>query len=91
MHLYNPETEVVVTQNDAMPRDWTYPTTLWMAGEVVSETVTLDVAEVPEGTYHLGVGWYDPGTGDRLTATAPDPKMVQANRVTLDEPVRVAP
>ncbi len=91
VHLYAPQTETVVAQSDAMPRDWTYPTTLWMAGEVVSETVTLDLAKIPEGTYRLGVGWYDPETGDRLTAVTPDPQATQANRVTLGETVHVAP
>ncbi len=60
VHLFNPETEQVLAQDDAMPRSWTYPTSWWVAGEVVSETVTLDLNAVPPGTYRLAVGWYDP-------------------------------
>jgi hypothetical protein len=89
VHLYDPTTEAVLTQDDAMPRDWTYPTTLWVAGEVVSETVTLDLTGIVEGTYRLGLGWYDPETLDRLPAKASDSAVVASDRVTLKEPVRV--
>ncbi len=84
VHLYDPVTEEVVTQNDAMPRDWTYPTSLWAEGEVVSETITLDVSAVPAGTYRLGLGWYDPDTLDRLPAKSDADGAVQDDRVTLE-------
>ncbi|HQE92580.1 MAG TPA: 6-pyruvoyl-tetrahydropterin synthase-related protein [Anaerolineae bacterium] len=88
IHLYEPTTEVIAVQDDAMPRAWTYPTTWWAAGEVVSETVTLDVSAVPPGDYRLGVGWYDPATLDRLPATDAGGQPQPLNRVTLDAPLK---
>ncbi len=94
VHLYDPATENIVAQDDAMPRAWTYPTTWWAASEVVSETVTLDVSDradagaVPPGEYRLGVGWYDPATFDRLPATNAAGQPHPLNRVTLDATVK---
>ena len=84
VHLYDPATENIVAQDDAMPRAWAYPTMWWAAGEVVSETVTLDASSVSPGDYRLGVGWYDPATFDRLPATDTAGQPHPLNRVTLD-------
>jgi hypothetical protein len=88
VHLYDPATEIIVAQDDAMPRAWAYPTTWWAAGEVVSETVTLDISAVPTGEYRLGVGWYDPATFDRLPAIDAAEQPHPLNRVTLDATVK---
>ena len=71
----------ILAQDDAMPRAWTYPTSWWAAGEVVSETVTLPA---PPGDYRLGVGWYDGDTGVTLPATAADGTLWADNRVLLN-------
>ncbi len=84
VHLYAPTTETIVAQEDAMPRAWTYPTSWWIVGEVVSETVTLEMRGVPPGEYRLGVGWYDPVTLDRLPATDAAGQPYPLNRVTFD-------
>jgi hypothetical protein len=88
VHLYDPATENIVAQDDAMPRAWAYPTTWWAAGEVVSETVALDVTTVPPGEYRLGIGWYDPATLDRLPATDAGGQSYPLNCVTLDATVK---
>jgi hypothetical protein len=41
-----------------MPRAGAYPTSRWALGEVVDETITLSIAEVPPGEYRLAVGLY---------------------------------
>ncbi len=64
VHLYG-EDGRLLAQDDAVPREWHYPTSWWAAGEVVSETVTLEA--VPGGR-RLGFGWYDPQTLERLPA-----------------------
>jgi hypothetical protein len=93
VHLFNPETEQILAQDDAMPRSWAYPTSWWVAGEVVSETVTLDLGAVSPGTYRLAVGWYDPeaveeGFGSaRLLALDAEGDPLPMNRVVLDSPV----
>ncbi len=64
VHLYDAG-GAVLAQSDAMPRDWSYPTSWWAAGEVVSETVVLEAAA---GGTTFGVGWYDPQSLERLPA-----------------------
>jgi len=91
VHLFEPQTESIATQEDAMPRAWTYPTTLWVAGEVVSETVTLDLASVEPGTYRLGLGWYDPASATRLKVTATETAATQSDRLTLWTTITVRP
>lgn len=81
VHVLAPSGEIVV-QDDAMPRDWTYPTSWWVAGEVVSETITL---AVPPGEYRVGVGWYDGASGITLPATDDAGAPWADNRVILDE------
>jgi len=66
VHLFDAETEELVTQADVMPRNWGYPTTWWEQGEYVSDDIALAVSDVPPGTYDVMIGVYDPGTGVRL-------------------------
>jgi hypothetical protein len=65
IHLLDRDTRELVAQIDWAPRDWTYPTHWWEAGEVVSEDVTLPLTTVTEGKYILAVGVYIP-EGKRL-------------------------
>jgi hypothetical protein len=66
VHLVDPTTGDIVVQDDAVPRRWTYPTTWWERGEVVGDTISLPLHEVPLGQYHLVLGLYDKKTGQRL-------------------------
>jgi hypothetical protein len=59
VHLFDPNTESLVGQSDAQPRGGTYPTSWWVTGEVISDTVAFPLGDTPEGTYHLAVGLYD--------------------------------
>jgi hypothetical protein len=58
VHLYDPSTEEIPVQSDAMPRAGAYPTSRWAPGEVVDDTVTLALKDVPSGDYRLAVGMY---------------------------------
>jgi hypothetical protein len=69
VHLLDPETGDLVAQADVMPRDWTYPTHWWEAGEVVSDEIRLGLSRVPPGAYDVVIGAYDPETGVRLVVT----------------------
>jgi hypothetical protein len=66
LHLYDVESGALAAQVDVVPRDWTYPTTSWQAGEIVSDELHLPLSKVPTGRYHLAVGVYDARTGGRL-------------------------
>ena len=89
VHLYDPSENVVITQDDAMPRNWTYPTSWWDTGEIISETITLSLEDIPEGTYRLATGWYDPETLDRLPITGGQNGNIDDGRVTLESPIKV--
>ena len=89
VHLFNPATEVIVAQNDAMPRQNQYPTSWWAEGEIVSDEIALSLEDVPPGRYRLGLGVYDPQTMDRLAAIGPDGTPIANNRVVLQKEVEV--
>jgi hypothetical protein len=69
VHLLDAETGELVAQVDVVPRDWTYPTTWWESGEVVSDEIALSTSDVPSGVYRVAIGVYDPETGARLPVT----------------------
>ena len=69
VHLLDSETGELMAQADVMPRDWTYPTHWWEAGEVVSDEIRLGLSRVPPGAYDVVIGAYDPETGVRLVVT----------------------
>ncbi len=69
LHCFDPSSEQIVAQADTFPLDGTYPTYRWIAGEVVSCRLVLDMTDVPPGRYELGVGWYSPATNERLEPT----------------------
>ena len=82
VHLFDPNTQDIVAQSDSGPRGGTYPTSWWVAGEVISETVALPLADVPQGTYQLAVGLYDQ-TLTRLPATDPEGERMLDDRMIL--------
>ncbi len=90
VHLFDPNAESIVAQSDALPRGGAYPTSWWVASEVVSETVTLSLQGVSPGTYRLAVGLYD-RTVTRLQAVAADGERVPDDRLVLPTEIEVAP
>jgi len=90
VHLFDPATETIVAQNDAMPLNNTYPTRWWVMNEVVSDPVVLSLADVPPGRYRLAVGVYEPQTGQRLPVTDAAGHPQPDNRLVLDEIIEIA-
>jgi hypothetical protein len=90
VHLFDPATEALAAQSDAQPRGGMAPTSWWVAGEVVSETVTLSLEGVPRGTYQLAVGLYDQ-TVTRLQAIGSDEQRLPDDRVILPGIVEAEP
>ncbi|HEY3342053.1 MAG TPA: hypothetical protein VGK81_08550, partial [Anaerolineae bacterium] len=68
MHLAPITTPEPIRQEDRYTLNGMYPTGMWIPGEVVSETLALNLADIPAGVYQLAIGWYDPDTQNRLTA-----------------------
>ena len=54
-------------QDDGQPRDGSYPTSVWEAGEVVADPHVLRIpTSLPVGDYQLLAGMYLLETGERL-------------------------
>ncbi|MCP4539323.1 MAG: hypothetical protein GY832_19480 [Chloroflexi bacterium] len=68
VHLIDTSTGALVVQADTVPRQWTYPTTWWERDEVIRDTISLPMDGAPPGQYHLMIGIYDQGTGERPSA-----------------------
>jgi hypothetical protein len=83
VHLIDPAQQQIVAQVDAVPQQGTLPTWQWQAGQIVAESVVLDLQNVPPGEYQITLGWYDPQTGDRLTVSAPPDYTLSENRYLL--------
>ena len=84
VHCFDPTREQILAQRDAQPLDGRYPTGQWAAGEVVSDRLVVDLADVPPGRYLLAVGWYDPVSGQRLPAEG-DAGRISDGRLLLEE------
>jgi hypothetical protein len=83
VHLVDQSTGAIIAQDDAIPRRWSYPTTLWSPGEVVMDTVVLPLEDVSKGEYLLQVGLYDPQSGERLSVYSPQGEHYPGNAVPL--------
>jgi 4-amino-4-deoxy-L-arabinose transferase-like glycosyltransferase len=67
-HLGDPTTPPLA-QGDSPPRGGSYPTRYWAAGELIDDWYTLSLPpELADGRYPLWIGFYDPVSGERLTA-----------------------
>jgi hypothetical protein len=92
VHLFDPAyPDDIVTQHDGTPRQGRYPTSRWLSGEVVSDTVRLDLGAVPPGSYRLALGWYDPLNSDRLIITPGDTPSLSlpGNRLVLPTQIEI--
>ena len=87
VHVFDPATGTVVAQHDAVPRDWTYPTNWWEAGEVVSDTIVIPIGDAPPGHYQVAVGMYDPDSGERLLVSGATGESRSRDRVILPDEV----
>ena len=68
VHLVDLADGAVVAQSDSLPRNWTYPTNIWEAGEIIRDPVSLSLDGVAPGEYAVFIGWYDVENGQRLEA-----------------------
>jgi hypothetical protein len=71
----------LVAGSDAIPSNWTRPTTGWLAGEYVADLHTLVLPDnLAPGEYHLETGLYDAESNQRL-----------GNSVILDAMIIITP
>jgi 4-amino-4-deoxy-L-arabinose transferase-like glycosyltransferase len=78
VHLLDDEEEIVA-QHDGPPGGGDLPALGWLPSEYLTDTHLLQLPfSLPDGIYRLGVGLYDPATGQRL-----------GDRMLLDRPIPV--
>jgi hypothetical protein len=66
VHLLDAGGEIVA-QHDGTPGEGDLPALGWLPSEYLTDTHRLQIPSgLPDGTYRLGVGLYDPVTGQRL-------------------------
>ncbi|CAG0930996.1 hypothetical protein TFLX_01951 [Thermoflexales bacterium] len=72
VHVVDPATNAVIAQDDSVPQHWTHPTDTWEPDEIIVDTITVPLSEVPPGKYQINIGMYDPATGERLAISSTD-------------------
>jgi hypothetical protein len=85
-HVFDPATETIVAQWDAMPRANAYPTSRWIANEVVTETLTIPLTAVLPGDYRIAIGLYEPAS--RLPVSGTIGIDAAHQRVILPEAIK---
>jgi 4-amino-4-deoxy-L-arabinose transferase-like glycosyltransferase len=84
VHLLDKEGNLVA-QQDQIPGQGAYPTSGWLAGEMISDTYTIGL---PTGldydTYRLSVGLYELSTAERLPVRA-EGQLIPERRILLDQ------
>jgi hypothetical protein len=90
VHVADPLTAIPVAQDDAMPVQWRYPTTRWAPGEVVIDTISIALQDVPAGSYDVALGVYDPADAARLPVVDGDGVPQADGRLVLPgEEIRI--
>jgi len=74
----------VTLQRESEPHEGAYPTSVWSSGEQVPDTIRIDTAGLPPGSYEVYVGVVAPD-GVRLR-TEEGQENVPVGHVSLDEP-----
>jgi len=90
-HLLAPDGSMT-GQRDSVPVGGTYPTHLWLAGEVVADVYEIPIrTDATPGTHQLEVGMYVAETGARLPIGDTDAGAVRLQTVTVGKPADDSP
>ncbi|MGB3714004.1 MAG: hypothetical protein WA996_06205 [Candidatus Promineifilaceae bacterium] len=72
-----------------MPRQWTYPTSLWGLDEIIDDSILISLEDVPPGEYGIAIGVYDSITGERLPLVDGTGASIQDGRLILPEVIKI--
>jgi len=72
----------IVAQQTVQPHGGAYPTSVWSAGEEVTDTILLDISGIPAGEYDVTVGLLAPDNSRALTLDGKDSVFV--GRVNIE-------
>jgi len=83
VHVLRADGACCLWQADAMPRSGAYPTSRWVAGEVVTDSTSIALpGDAAAGEYAVEVGFYRAETGARLPVTLDGQAAGDAVRLT---------
>ena len=73
VHVFDPQTEQIIYQSDGHPANNSYPTSQWTAGEIIADTITIQLQDAPAAEYQIGIGFYrqEGDVTERLSAVNP--------------------
>ncbi|MEQ8672865.1 MAG: glycosyltransferase family 39 protein [Aggregatilineales bacterium] len=77
------ENGIIVTQRDLMPRQNSYPTSLWTTGEYIADSFYF--ADLPDGSYTLRVGLYIQSSGFVLNVNNEIMKDISTEFIEISE------
>jgi len=81
-HLLDPKS-IIWGQKDNPPLSGSYPTTLWVKGEMVTDDYEIAVRpHTPPGEYVIEIGMYIAETGQRLSVLGEDGR-IEGDRILL--------
>jgi hypothetical protein len=75
----------VIAQKDQPLLGGAYPTSLWDAGEIIKDEISLPLDGVAPGRYQIVVGLYDLDTGERLRLSGRPDDFVELIDVRLGQ------
>jgi len=79
-------------QQDSIPVERMYPTSSWLAGQVVEDKRHVPIGTtVPAGSYRIAVGMYELDSLERLEAVDVEGNPLSEGQIVLDTPVEVEP
>ena len=93
VHLVDPDSGEIITQSDAVPRNNSFPTSQWLEGSIVEDTVYLNTGDLPPGEYLIYLGLYKL-VGGNIVPLAPSDvsgQISEDGRLLLPEPLIIKP
>ncbi len=88
VHVLNKDGSCCAWQEDIQPGHGSSPTDGWLAEEVIIDEYVIEMPpDADPGQYQIEIGFYLPGTGQRLLVEVPD--MRQRDVLYLTRPLKV--
>jgi hypothetical protein len=86
VHLIGPDSSLA-GQNDGQPVGGTYPSSLWVAGEVVTDSRVIPLSQdLAPGDYQIEAGMYIAATGTRLADGASNRDSIPLQTIAVQRP-----
>ncbi len=82
-HILDAESGELVTQHDAAPRNWGYPTYWWIEDEIVTDEVALTLPAGAKQAVEIYLGLYHSESGERFVPFDAGNQPMENNQIQL--------